>query len=209
MATLEYAKAGTRRPLPRRVYWVAMGLFGWPTVVGVGITLLYLVTWWDRLPGLGALCVVGGLVSVFVGMAALAAYGWWDLRCGERPVRVVLTEVGLGVFLGVLNFPLAYLCAGVGHNAMTRVQVCFVNETNVPVTQIVLADDHSEFPMGDLPAGSRLVQTVHPVDGNAVDGWAMVGERKVGFAVLGYAQRTLPARKTVRFVSPTTAPVVR
>jgi hypothetical protein len=210
MATLEYAKAGTRRPLPRWVYWVAMGLFGWPTVAGVGITLLYLVTWWDRLPWLGGLCIFGGIWSLAGGAAFLLVYWWRGRECGERSLNLRNRDLNKGMLLALANFPIAAGCIWLAMSAMGQLQVRFINNTNVPITNVVLLNDGKRISIGDLPPGARRTHMMRPRNETSVTGTAVVGGVPAGFEVEGYFEGTLRSEsKTVQFVGPTTAPVVR
>lgn len=209
MATLEYETRSTvaKAPPPRWVYWLAVICGGWPAVAGVGITVLYLLTWWGALPMMGLMCMLAGLISVVVGAVLLLTYGVGQWRRGTGSKKRLRIEVGLAGLVLVVNFPLALVCMLVGDGESAKVQVTLVNETNGPVTAVTLISNGASTVVGDLPAKSqRKLITRLPWE-TEFKGTAITGGVTTEFMIDPYPEGG-PQRKTLRFKQPATRPVV-
>lgn len=208
MATLEYEPKGTKvkAPPPRWVYWLALVFCVCPAVAGVGITVLYLLTWWGALQVLGLVCMLAGLVSVGVAAVLLGVYGVGQWRYGTMSKNRLGREIVLAGLLLVANFPLAVVCVFVGMDESSKVLVTFVNETSGPVTAVTLISNGVPTVVGDLPAKSQRKVTVRVTSVSGVKGSATTGGVATEFVINGGMLD--PISRTVRFQTLATPPVM-
>lgn len=103
--------------LSRVAFW--LGLI--PLSVGIGITLLWVVTAWRVLPVCGLFTILGGVACFGVGVICLSVYFFANLGLRGEDRREVLGKSAALALLLLINFPAAYLCiqvAQVAHNVL-------------------------------------------------------------------------------------------
>jgi hypothetical protein len=99
--------------LGRAAFW--LGLI--PLCVGIGITLLWIVTAWQALPICGLFTILGGVACFGVGVICLTVYFFANLGLKGDDRREVWRRTTATALLLLINFPAAWLCIQVAQAA--------------------------------------------------------------------------------------------
>ncbi|HEX8324482.1 MAG TPA: hypothetical protein VF595_11280 [Tepidisphaeraceae bacterium] len=161
----------TVRPMSRAAALWVLGLAFVPTVIGVGILILYGLTALEPLPMAGIFWLgIGGLMTFVIGVISVVNLVRSVARRPKEPVivwRYVIATVACGLAVAA-----AYGCLHLGAKwvEMPRFQVTVRNDTPTPIDRVVVhftGGDMDAGPVGPgatVNAGIKWVQQRGPVD---------------------------------------------
>ena len=206
--TLDYA-AARQLPPPRWMLVTAACFGAIPLIMGILITLAYVVTWDHRLQLLGIFCIAGGTLSVGLGLVLLGVYVCMCRRGGSPQPAARNRNIRRVAALLLVNFLAAVDCFVLVMSVTGQMQVRFINQTASPITGLKLTTRDGDIPLGDLPPQSRLTHTFRPANETSVGGVANIGGMKTPFEIDGYVElKFASVGKTVRFTAAATRPVI-
>jgi len=160
-----------------------------PLVIEVLILLLWLVTGWHWLPIAGAATLVGGLISVIVGMSWLGVCIVRTARSGKWSRRSMIKSTVLTASILLVNFPAAAVIIWAAFKIETAYTMVVRNLGSTPIESAAITGGGLSLDLRRIDPGARVTRTFHVT---RQEGLVFSGGRngqKIRFRILGYVSK--------------------
>jgi hypothetical protein len=171
-----------------------------PLMVGTTVFVLWLLTNYRSLQGVGLFTIVGGFLLFLVGALCLVLDAGRSLPAADRNRR---RWKRLGVALLLLtNFPAAFVFIGVAARIEFSVSITVQNVGTAPIESFVVIAPGVRKELGPIPAGAERFVRFQPTGDGAVEyTMTLAGETSSG-TLIDYVSAGMGDRCTVLVSGP-------